>query len=142
MYRYMQVSYDKHVILMTTRTPVPQTRAANHPSEGARQAAAQRGKARRHLGPRATAPYLLISSSALLALRLEATDRGKGLLSSRGAPQRKAAHSGSLVSPRRRRSAQPRRTRPPPLTAPGPRPLPASPRRGHPLSEVPRRCLG
>uniref|UniRef100_A0A8B9NCQ9 Harmonin n=1 Tax=Accipiter nisus TaxID=211598 RepID=A0A8B9NCQ9_9AVES len=57
----MQVSYDKHVFLMTTITPVPQTRAANHPSEGSRQAVAQRGKVRRHLGPRATAPYRLIS---------------------------------------------------------------------------------
>lgn len=61
MYRYMQVSYDKHVFLMTTITPIPQTGAANHPSEGSRQAAAQRGKVRRHLGPRATAPYRLIS---------------------------------------------------------------------------------
>lgn len=110
---------------MTARTPVPQTGAASHPSEGSRQAAAaQRGKTGHHLGPRATAPRRLLSPGS------RPPTAGKGCSLGGGTPQRKAAHPGSLTSPRNRGSDRPRRARPPPLTAPCPARAPYLRRRG------------
>jgi len=112
-YSYIQVKSEKCIILMTAGTPTPQTGADNHPSEGSRQAAAQGGKARRHL--RSRAPWSHRGSSARVASWTEIADSGKGLLSSRG------GSSGNS-----RRSRWPRLPEEPPQPSP-PRPAPPCP---------------